>query len=924
MSTGRAPTALVSWAHRNTGWQNADAAAWQESVQAFAGLLRDHGVRAELDLWQPDPATDWTRWGQKMVRDCDFVVIVPSEAWKERWEGTNGPTVGAGAVWEADTLKGKFGSNQTDFQEHTVIALLPGVSTKVVPFDLHRLYRHTVPELTMAGIEPLLRAIFGQPNYVKPPLGNRPHLQPTPNPPAPHQVATLPSRPSAPFEAIPRPEYLARAIRISKARAASRRRGAGLTDEQVARCIDYQPAIPQALAELSPGEMRVLHGPLGTGKSDIAEQWMRSNIASAAAEDAAAVPVWIDIDDLDRAVETRVHDEVGLAALEGVGVDLVIDGLDQRSAKAAGVVRQAEEFVHKWPRSRLLLTSRSTEGMDDRTLVAAPPMNAEDANALMTAVAGRRVGPFGPQIDSSLTRPLFALMVSQHATASIGATGVPEVIDRVVNGIVSREGYNLYAELRELAVETTRAGGPVDPVTFAQVDVAERIRRSPLVNTVENRSSFALATFEQWFAARAIIEGQVDLDEILESLESFARWRYVLAIVLAAAQPSQADPVMTAVARWNPGAASWVVTETTSGGLTRTAPAMEHDQWESVGARLRTAFDAWLHGLGPLAAAFWPYHAWGLTSFDDLSLAVDISSRSLEVWWLNRTGSEDQAPSLVLNPATLREALPGRSFKLVSVAVPTAVNGVWEITRDHLAKDIAPRFVAIARALASTSPGVANDELRVDDAAMRTWEEAPPSFTGNLDIERLYPAADIAPSDEYPLGAYSNEAMHRCAVQVIEAAMTCYTELAEQVAPKFDRSLRLRGLMPVEFFGDMHYLPLGNGDAKIFAAPGFAWLLRPLGVSSTGGPLINRVALTVNDDERDRLLREEHTALYESYRRNAESNPTTAPFANTFAVHHGGINVLSRLPATRIALKWLWDDLAELKFIDGNPPPDMF
>jgi hypothetical protein len=923
VTTDKAPTALVSWAHRNAGWQDAEAEAWQQTVQTFAELLRDNGVEAELDLWQPDPETDWTRWGQKMVRDCDFVVIALSEAWKQRWEGTNAPTVGVGAVWEADTLKGKFGNHQTEFQQQTLIALLPGVGNEVIPFDLYRLYRHSVQELTAAGIEPLLRVILDEPKYIKPPLGNGPTLPPAPSPLTRSAEALPPRRPLAPFEAMSRSEYLARATSVSQARATSRRRGTGLTEDQVARCIRYQPGVPQALTELRPGEIRVLHGPLGAGKSDIAEQWLRSNIAAAAGETDSAVPVWIDIDDLDRALEARVLEEVGLAALERVGVDLVVDGLDQRSAKAAGALRQSEEFVHKWPRSRLLLTSRSTEGLDERILLDAPPMSAGEASALMAAVAGRRVGPFGPQIDPALSRPLFALLVSQHATAAVGATGIPEVIDRVVSRVVSQEGYNLYAELRELAVATIRAGGPVDPVTFAPADVAERIRRSPLVSTADNKSSFALATFEQWFAARAIVEDQVDVVEVLTSLESFSRWRYVLAIVLAAAQPAQADPVMAALARWNPGAASWVVTETTSGGLTRIAPAMEDAEWESVGARLRTAFEAWLDGLGPLAAAFWPYRTWGLTSFEDISLAVEIFGRSLQVWWLKRGEYADEAPPLVLNPKAIGATLPRRNFKLVSVAVPTAVNGIWGVTRDHLAEDITPLFLDITRAVASTRPGVVSDEMRADEAGMRALQQVTPPFTGNLDFERLYPAADIAPSDEFPFGAYSGEMMHRCAVQVIEAAMTCYTELAGWVAPKFGRSLGLSGLMPVEFFGDMHYVSVGNG-AKIFSSPGFAWLFRPLGVSSTGGSLGNRVTLTVNDDERDRLLRDDYALLYESFRRYAESNPVYEPFASSFSVHHGGINVLSRLPATRIALRWLWDDLKELKFINGNPPPNMF
>ena len=55
------------------------------------------------------------------------VIVVLSEAWKQRWQGTNAPTVGAGAVAEADTLQGIFGKNQAEFQRKTLLVLLPGV-----------------------------------------------------------------------------------------------------------------------------------------------------------------------------------------------------------------------------------------------------------------------------------------------------------------------------------------------------------------------------------------------------------------------------------------------------------------------------------------------------------------------------------------------------------------------------------------------------------------------------------------------------------------------------------------------------------------------------------------------------------------------------------------------------------------------------
>ena len=37
--------------------------------------------------------------------------------------------------------------------------------------------------------------------------------------------------------------------------------------------------------------------------------------------------------------------------------------------------------------------------------------------------------------------------------------------------------------------------------------------------------------------------------------------------------------------------------------------------------------------------------------------------------------------------------------------------------------------------------------------------------------------------------------------------MRCYLQLSSWVTPRFDRTLGVRGLMPVEFFGTMFYSP---------------------------------------------------------------------------------------------------------------------
>jgi hypothetical protein len=545
----------------------------------------------------------------------------------------------------------------------------------------------------------------------------------------------------------------------------------------------------------------------------------------------------------------------------------------------------------------------------------------------MATVAGRAVPQLGPQLEIAVRRPLFALLVAQHVTSAEGVTGIPEVIDRVVADVVSRENFNLFPRLRLLAVEAIRAGGSVDPARIASADVAAKIRNSPLVVTAGRKCGFALATFEQWFAAQAILDDVVGMDEVLASMETFNRWRYVLAIIAATADPARADTVLAAVARWNPGAASWMVNETRAGGLTRAFPDVGQQDWESVGLRIRTAMQAWLEGLGPLANCFWATREFGV-GFDDVTVAVGIGPYRLLVWWLVSNEIPGHPLPAVVEESVLGPGLPRRSHHMVTFDVPTAINGIWEITRDYLAGNLTRSFVARALEIGRQNHGVASEEARVLKAAARAMQNAPPGFTGNLDIERLYPAADIAPSQANPLGGYTTETMYRYAVAVIDAALRCYVELGNWVTPRFDRALALRGLMPVEFFGTMFYDPDRERSPYEFFGlrePGFSWLFRPLGgrPGTAINPADNRISLTINDDARAEEMTADESLHYTGFRRYVEANPVYEPFAGSFTSTHGRMDIFDRTPATRLAIRWLWDDLKALGFLKGSPPQNI-
>lgn len=176
---GRAPTALVSWAHRGEDWSDEESAAWTQEVVEFAGALRANGIDADLDLFHADDANvDWTRFGPRAVMASEFVVVAISDAWAQRWAGTNSPSVGAGAVAEADALKGLFQKDQSAWQRKVVVVVLPSQSAESIPDDLMRATRFWVDPDQPDTIETLLRTLTGQPQYEKPKLERVPVLPP--------------------------------------------------------------------------------------------------------------------------------------------------------------------------------------------------------------------------------------------------------------------------------------------------------------------------------------------------------------------------------------------------------------------------------------------------------------------------------------------------------------------------------------------------------------------------------------------------------------------------------------------------------------------------------------------------------------------------------------------------------------------------
>jgi hypothetical protein len=725
------------------------------------------------------------------------------------------------------------------------------------------------------------------------------------------------------YEAFGRPEYLARALSTSDARIAQRRSGAGLTGAQIARIESILPPVPRSLVAFGSGEIRVLVGPLGSGKSDIAEGWLQIAVTAAQQNAEARVPVWVSIDDLESSLERHVLREIGVTALETAGADIVVDGLDERSDRAGTVAMQVSSLVHRWPRCRVLLTSRAGDGFPEGVRVEVRPLRKSQARQLVTLVAGGPVDDLSSQLEESLERPLFALLVGQSSVSG-QVTTMAEVLDLVVARIVSAQGQGLYTKLRQLAVHTVTAGRSVDPESFTSFDIAIELRRSPFVVTVDGKCSFGLATFEQWFAAKAILEDVVQVDEILSGLNSFSRWKYVLSLVLASGDPARVDGLMARIARWNPGAAAWLIKETSKGGLERNRSTESNFDWLTTGNRIRFAVAALLDGLGPLSAAFNPFRVTGISEFDRFALAVQIGPDRINATWL----IADQIPSAPLNPVedlSNTDLLAGmsRSFFMQTFPLPPSRNWVWEAAMKVISSDLSSNFTAVAVEAATAVDGIARAEQ--ESARKRRREPYDPSAPGRSTYEDLYPGPDRPPVDESSWPTFSTNGLANRVTAIVRAWIDCYLQLCDSVAPRFGDTLAHRGLMPFEYYASLHVNAPEFGESLSFNSAVFSsiqWALIP-----TGTPLPNderhgqnTVNIAINDDTRFANFDEQLDVLSEPYKRYLLSNPAYEPFADSFMITHGGLDIFDSMPAFHLAIGWLWRDLVNLGWVSGFMP----
>jgi hypothetical protein len=727
------------------------------------------------------------------------------------------------------------------------------------------------------------------------------------------------------------------------------------------------PAVPV-------GQVRLLVGDFGAGKSEVAEAWHRSTIeALHSGTGTPPFPVWLRALDLGgQMLEDAIDRQVGPMWRQGRGARIVVDGLDETDvATAQGLLESARILSRSYDNVQALLTARpgvvvAAEG--ERVVCAV--LAEEDALALVELAGGQRsTWRWTADMRATVRRPLFALAAGAMLRNEQAPQGEADLIRSLVENALSKgaerstvTSSETFSVLKHLAVALT-SSRQEDRLSFSGRQVA---RSSRLVtDDAHDTVAFSLPIFQHWFAAQAILDGTVRTHDVVADAASFNRWRWAAAVAaLSAPGPTVLDDLISTWVAANPGAAAWILNEAFGTHRSwRGADGQPLDAGTS-GARLLRSVRTWADALGPLTPRVLP----GAVGEGPIGLGVSVSGHWISVGLAAARPDADYVAELPprvhpLSPATHEEWRPW-----FSGAPPEGDAWPWTLIRDRIAAKTLKvletdpylgdldgvwhqeRRFDVARHVAGRRSRYRSellaDEVRSRAAQQLGWIEGSPDgivqfgrhrvagfelqdliewidATGATEIKSPLPAPDVThPRSGWVWEFYSPERLMEFEVEVYGRACEAYDEALAHTFSRLGWSMPSSALHPFGVILELEHHPDGLSDR----APGLTVVRVPMPLISqlaptgpgviwatNGRAIISRVPSGSSDNS------EHHFATLQAIA-TWQAGWNQEPWSAIGRSRTGARHMSEARPSASVAARWIWNDLESLSLGTGTFP----
>ena len=772
---------------------------------------------------------------------------------------------------------------------------------------------------------------------------------------------------AGPGSALSPADLAAALLRRSTARRAVRLQAFEIQESALSAYFDRIVALTVPV-----GQVRVLLGDFGSGKSEVAEAWHRSAIElSRSDSDAPPFPVWLRARDLaGQTLEDAVDRQVGSTWRQGRGARIVIDGLDETDVNTAqGLLESARILSRSYDNVQALLTARpGVVSPTDGERVEAALLSEEDAVALVELAGGQphSTWRWTAEMRSTVRRPFFALAAGAMLGGDQAPHGEADLIRSLVEGALSRgaerstvTSSETFSVLKDLAVSLTSSRRQ-NRLSFSERQVA---RSSRLVTDASHDTiAFSLPIFQHWFAAQAIIDGTVRAQDIVADAASFNRWRWAAAVAaLSAPGPSVLDDLMSTWVAANPGAASWILKEAFSTSRTwRSADAQPLDA-DTSGIRLLRSLRTWADALGPLtpkvlSVAQGPIGLGVRVSGHRLSVGLSATrpaadyvaelppqvhplSRATDAEW--RPWFSGSAPEGDIWPWTfIRDRISETTLKtLENDPNLGAPDGVWQRERRFdLARRIAGRGSLFRSGLPAGETRLQAAELfrrigingiaglgsySVSGLELRQLIEWIDS-TGTTEIESTLPTPDeTQPRSGWVWDFYSPERLMEYEVEVYGRACEAYDEALSHTFCRLGWSMPSMALHPFGVILQLEYQSDGLGGERTAVV---TTIRAPMSLMSRLGASTSDVLWADSGRAVISQAPDESPTVWEHRSATSQTIATWLADANQEPLSAQGWStsiaddMTEARPSASVAAGWIWDDLKSLGLGTGTFP----
>lgn len=153
---------FISYAH--------ESESHNSHVAELCGQLRQSGLDAWIDQYEPFPPQGWPQWMHRQVKQAQFVLVVCSQSYYRRFEGEEPRATGMGAKWEGAIITQALYDGECENRKFIPV-LFGDQDHEFIPTVLRPYTYFNLAEASQK--ESLYRLLTDQPSIVPPPIGTR-------------------------------------------------------------------------------------------------------------------------------------------------------------------------------------------------------------------------------------------------------------------------------------------------------------------------------------------------------------------------------------------------------------------------------------------------------------------------------------------------------------------------------------------------------------------------------------------------------------------------------------------------------------------------------------------------------------------------------------------------------------------------------